>query len=184
MRRFSLLMLIALPCAATLPSVVFAQPQQSENLRMTKSVLDAGGGTSTSASFQLVSAFGQPAPVGVQNSANFVLYAGFLEATFQLSPISPIQQLVIQRVGNDMRLWWEAIVGAESYRIFRAVTPLFTPGESNQIGSVADTTFADAGVVSLPPIQYFYIVTAINEHNDPVAYQGVERKQMEVRRRE
>ncbi len=180
MKRILLLILIALPSAAT----VLAQPQQSEHFRITKAVLDAGGGASSSANFQLVSAFGQPTPVGVQSSTNFVLYAGFLQPTFQLSPISPIQQLVILRVGDDMRLWWEAIPGAESYRIYRDLTPEFIPTEGNQIGSVADTTFADAGVVSLPPIQYFYIVTAVNEQDEPIASQSVKRQPVGARLKE
>ncbi len=60
MRRLLAFILIALPCAAT----AFAQPQQSENFLMTKSVFTAGGDVSNSTDFQLVSAFGQPTPLG------------------------------------------------------------------------------------------------------------------------
>ena len=161
-----------------------AQPQQSENFRMTKSVLDGGGGASSSTNFQLVSAFGQPTPVGMQSSANFVLYAGFLEPSFQISPISPIQHLVILREGTDMRLWWEPITGAESYRIYRDPDPLFTPAPGNQVGSVTDTTFADTGVVGLPPLKYYYVVTAVNLHDDSVAKQGTDIKQKNVSHKE
>lgn len=158
MNRFIFFMLITLPCAAT----VFAQPQQSENFRITKSVLDAGGGASTSTNFRLVSAFGQPTPVGVASSANFTLSAGFLSPTFEASPLSPIQDLVIKRApaSNNVQLEWSAIPGATLYTIYRDVTPTFTPGPLNQIGTSATNTFADVNAVSLPAVKYFYNVTS------------------------
>ena len=68
------------------PALLWAQ-SQSENFTLTKSVVDAGGGTASSENFNLVSAFGQPTPVGVQSSANFTLYAGFLAPILQVSPL-------------------------------------------------------------------------------------------------
>ena len=60
-----------------MPALLWAQ-SSSENFTLTKSVMDAGGGASSSANFNLVSAFGQPTPIGIQSSENFALSAGFL----------------------------------------------------------------------------------------------------------
>lgn len=156
-------MLIVISCALLCGATVFAQSQQSENFRITKSVLDAGGGASVSANFRLVSAFGQPTPIGFSSSANFGLSAGFLTPTFELSPLSDIQRLVILRVGAsaDMKLDWERIATATSYTIHRDSNPLFVPGPGNQIGTAGDTTFTDVGAVNLAPLKYYYNVKAI-----------------------
>jgi len=141
----------------------FAQPQQSENFRITKSVLDAGGAPSTSTNFRLTSAFGQPTPIGLQSSTNFILSAGFLSPIFSVSPLSPIQDLVIRRMTGlsaDMRLNWSAIPNADTYTIYRDTNPLFTPGPANLIGTSATNSFTDVGAVSLPGVKYFYIVTS------------------------
>ncbi len=139
-----------------------AQPQQSENFRITKSVLDAGGGVSTSTNFRLVSAFGQPTPIGLSSSANFTLSAGFLSPIFGTSPLSPIQDLVIirQAASNNMKLDWSAVAGATSYTIYRDVTPTFVPAPANLLGTSTTNTFTDLNAVTLPATKYFYIVTS------------------------
>lgn len=147
----------------------FAQPQQSENFRITKSVLDAGGGLSTSANFRLVSAFGQPSPLGEQASANFVLHAGFLSPALELSPLSPVQALVIQQQGLNAFLSWNAVAGAGLYRIYRSTTPAFVPGPGNLVGSTAGTTFTDSGVISLPALRHYYVITADHGSGPAVA---------------
>jgi hypothetical protein len=139
-----------------LPALLWAQ-SSSENFTLTKSVMDAGGGASSSANFNLVSAFGQPTPVGVQSSENFALSAGFLSPLLGVSPSSPIQHLVIKQQQPDARLWWEPIPNATSYSIHRSVDYVFTPDGSNQVGSVTDTTFTDLGATSANQ-QSFYIV--------------------------
>jgi hypothetical protein len=144
-------------------AMALAQPQQSENFRITKSVLDAGGGASSSANFHLISAFGQPTPIGVSSSQNFTLSAGFLTPQFAASPLSPIQDLVIQRaaaLGADVLLNWTAVTGAALYTIYRDTDPLFTPGPGNQIGTSATNSFTDVGAVGLPAVKYFYNVTS------------------------
>lgn len=159
----TILILLIACIAGYAPTDLFAQPQQSENFRITKSVLDAGGGASTSTNFRLVSAFGQPTPIGVSLSTNFVLSAGFLSPAFGVSPLSPIQDLVIMRMtglSNDVKLDWSAIPGATLYTIYRDTNPLFTPGPGNQIGTSATNTFTDVGAVGLPAIKYFYNVTS------------------------
>jgi hypothetical protein len=143
-------------------TAALAQPQQSANFRITKSVLDAGGAASTSTNFRLVSAFGQPTPIGISSSTNFTLSAGFLSPVFAASPLSPIQNLVIirQSASNNMKLDWGAISGATLYTIYRDVTPTFTPGPTNQLGTSATNTFTDVNAVTLPATKYFYIVTS------------------------
>lgn len=143
---------------------LMAQPQQSENFRITKSVLDAGGGASSSANFNLVSAFGQPTPVGVQSSANFVLYAGFLTPDFGPGVLNSIDSLVIMRqagLSANMQLDWKAIAGATQYKVYRDTFATFAPTPATLIGTSATTQFVDVGAVSLPlPLKRYYIVTA------------------------
>ena len=135
---------------------------------MTKQVIDAGGGASSSTNFQLYSAFGQTTPIGVQSSENFTLYAGFLTPTFAVSPLSPIQTLVItidltQNPPGTI-LSWQPIPAAISYKIYRDVDSRFIPGAGNLIGTVTGTAFTDAGALGLPLGKYFYSVTASTEH--------------------
>lgn len=148
------------------PALAWAQPQQSENFRITKSVLDAGGGASTSANFQLYSAFGQPTPVGYQTSANFGLWAGYLSPGAAVSPLSPIQALVIQEQRPSVKLAWPRMTGAASYRIYRALTADFTPGPGNFLAATTDTFYVDANVIPQPAVMYYYSVTS---SSDPAA---------------
>jgi hypothetical protein len=163
MKRILVSLLLISACQLVgISACCFAQPQQSANFRITKSVLDAGGQLSTSTNFRLVSAFGQPTPIGVASSANFTLSSGFLSPAFSASPLSPIQNLVMirQPASTNMKLDWGAITGATLYTIYRDVTPTFTPGPANQIGTSATNTFTDLNAVNLPLSKYFYIVTS------------------------
>ena len=139
------------------PALLWGQPQ-SENFVLTKSVIDAGGGHSSSTNYNLVSAFGQPTPVGVQSSAIFNLYAGFLSPVFQVSPLSPLQRLVIKEATPDARLYWETRAGAGTYSIYRAATVEFTPGPGNFVATVTDTFYTDVGVLAGPTTQQYYVV--------------------------
>jgi hypothetical protein len=130
---------------------------------MTKQVLDAGGAASVSETFALYSAYGQPSPIGVQSSETFTLSGGFLSPMFAVSPVSPIQQLVILQDQPDVILFWEPIAGANSYIIYRSDDPMFTPGPLDSIGIVSDTTFTDENAATLPLGNYFYLVTASTE---------------------
>ncbi len=144
-----------------LPTLLWAQ-SSSENFTLTKSVVDAGGGASSSTNFNLVSAFGQPTPIGVQSSENFNLFAGFLTPVLGVSPLSPIQELVIAPNGTNANLWWEARVGAGSYSIHRATTYEFAPTPGNLVATVTDTTYTDVGVLATPATQQYYIVVVNN----------------------
>jgi hypothetical protein len=153
----SILILILMPC------LVLAQPQQSENFHITKAVIDAGGAASSSTDFRLTSAFGQPSPLGWQSSANFKLSGGFLSPILSVSPLSPIQDLLIWYTTPDAHLNWSSRPGAHSYKIYRGTDALFTPGPSNYFGATADTFFIDVDVLSLPEVRYYYNVTASSE---------------------
>lgn len=143
------------------PALLSAQ-SSSENFTLTKSVMDAGGGASSSANFNLVSAFGQPTPIGIQSSETFALSAGFLNPLLAVSPSSPIQQLVIKQMQPDALLWWEPIANATSYSIHRAPSVEFTPGPGNFVATVTDTFYTDAGVLAGPAAQQYYIVLVNN----------------------
>jgi len=149
-------LIIALALA---PVLLFAQ-SSSEDFRIMKQVLDAGGAPSTSANFRLVSAYGQPTPIGAQTSEEFVLYAGFLNPTFAVSPLSPIQELVIKQSQPDVILYWEPIAGAASYRVYRSLDPMFVPSPGDYVGTTTDTTYTDVNATSLAGGKYFYNVTA------------------------
>ena len=138
------------------PALLFAQ-SSSEHFTLAKSVMDAGGGKSSSANFSLLSAFGQPTPIGVQSSANFTLYAGFL-SPYAVSPLSPIQELVIWAASHDAHLHWEAVPNANSYDVYRDTDPLFTPGPGNHLATVTDTFYVDLNVPVLPNERYYYSV--------------------------
>jgi hypothetical protein len=155
------LALLALPA--------LAQPQQSENFRITKSVIDAGGAQGTSTNFRLYSAFGQGTPVGDQSSDDFVLYAGYLSPSFAVSPLSAIQELVILIAPPDVHLHWHPIVGAERYKVFRATSASFAPTESNRIATVPDTFYVDVNATGLPLPRYYYCVEASNTPHPLIA---------------
>jgi hypothetical protein len=155
-RNIAILMASALLFA---PTVMFAQPQQSANFRITKSVLDAGGAPSSSANFHLVSAFGQSSPLGLQASANFSLSGGFLSPMFAVSPLSPIQHLVIQEQSPNVRLAWPRVPDAEQYKVYRSVDPLFTPAPTNYLGTATDTMYTDVNVIGSAALRNYYIVT-------------------------
>ncbi len=144
-----------------LPALLWAQ-SSSETFTLTKSVIDAGGGASSSTNFNLVSAFGQPTPIGVQTSANFTLSAGFLAPSLAVSPLSPIQHLVIKEAQPDAILYWETIAGAGSYSVYRAAAIDFTPGPGNLIGTTTNATFTDTNVLAGPAVQQYYIVLVNN----------------------
>ncbi|MBI5060222.1 hypothetical protein HZB60_10630 [candidate division KSB1 bacterium] len=164
MKRISRVLNIGLVlCLTAVPLSAVAQPQQSENFRITKSVLDAGGGASSSANFQLHSAFGQPTPIGVQTSENFILYAGYLTPTLAPGVLNPIDDLVVARVvgpANDVRLNWGRIPAAAQYKVYRSNDPNFVPGGGNFLVAATDTFYLDPGVLSGPEVKYYYIVTA------------------------
>jgi hypothetical protein len=155
--------------ALALPALLFAQLQQSENFRITKSVIDAGGAQGTSINFRLYSAFGQGTPVGPQTSADFVLYAGYLSPSFAVSFLSPIQDLVIQTVPPDVHLHWDPILGAERYKVFRDTSASFAPAEANRIGTVTDTFYVDVGATNLARARYYYCVEASNTPHPLIA---------------
>ncbi|MCX6600915.1 MAG: hypothetical protein NT025_05065 [bacterium] len=146
-----------------------AQPQQSEDFRITKSVIDAGGAAGASADFRLYGAFGQGTPVGQQTSADFALYAGYLSPSFAVSSLSAIQDLVILVAPPDVHLNWDPIAGAERYKVFRATSASFAPEESNRIATVPDTFYVDVNATTLPGTRYYYCVEASNTPHPLIA---------------
>jgi hypothetical protein len=155
-------------------SSVLAQPQQSESFCIAKAVLDGSGALSASPDFQLTCAFGQPSPLGLQSSADFTLSGGFLSPQLFVSPLSPIQNLVIAYVAPDAILHWRRISGAHSYTIYRAADMIFAPGPSNLVGGSADTSYIESNILNLTSTRNYYIVVASNEQTPPSALSGMQ----------
>jgi hypothetical protein len=145
-----------------LPALALAQPQSSAHFRLPGSVLDAGGTAASSSNFRLVSAFGQPSPLGFESSANFRHSGGFLAPLFSVSPLSPIQHLVILAQTPNVRLHWPRVPGATQYKVYRSTEPQFTAGAANYLGTAADTTYTDANILGLSPVRNYYIVSAVS----------------------
>jgi hypothetical protein len=152
-----ILILVLLPCLA------LAQPQQSENFRIVKAVIDGGGIYAASQDFRLTSAVGQPTLSEKQSSADFSLSSGVLAPQLSVSPLSQIHDLVIQYRSPDAILHWGRSSGAQTYKIYRATDPIFTPGPLNFVGATADTFFVDVDVLILPEVRYYYNVTASSD---------------------
>jgi hypothetical protein len=94
----------------------------------------------------------------MQQDTAAVLAAGFLLPGARLSPLSPVRALVIQGDSADVRLTWEAVPGARSYHIHRGTTLDFVPEPVSLLGTTADTSFVDAGIVPTAGVRYYYIV--------------------------
>ncbi len=69
---------ITLIASALLASTALAEPMSSDNYRIVWDVMDGGGGTSSSANYQLTDSVAQPSAIGTSTSANYVLEGGFL----------------------------------------------------------------------------------------------------------
>jgi hypothetical protein len=150
-------------CSSSLLSC--GRSRQSENFTMTKSVMDAGGGVSSSSeSFQsrvgLWSA--DPGWRAVERRTSLCTRDFLSPDTASVSPLSPIQNLTIKDSGQDAVLRWEAISGAGSYSVYRDLGLNFVPGPGNLIGTTSNTTFTDTAVLSGPALQQYYIVIVNN----------------------
>jgi hypothetical protein len=81
------------------------------------------------------------------------------------NPKAPTK-LVAMRSGNDIRLVWNAVrqdindnpISVTGYNVHRGTVSTFTPDVTNVIGSIADTTYLDVGVIGTD--KYFYAITA------------------------
>ena len=145
-----------------LPILLLAQ-SSSEDFVLTKSVIDAAGGRAASESFQSINATGQSTPIGQQISESFTLHAGFLTPTLAVSPLSPIQELVILPQNPHVWLYWEQSPEAQSYVVYRDTTALFIPSPSNYLASTIDTVFVDVNAIAGPATKRFYLVTTSSE---------------------
>jgi len=144
------------------PSILFGQPQQSTDFRIIRSVIDGGGTNGVSQDFRLTSAYSQPSPLGLSRSVDFVLSSGFLASMLSVSPLSPIQDLVIFYDAPYARLNWSPQARAHSYKIYRDTNPLFVPDSLTFLAATTDTFFVDTHVPSPPKRHYYYAATAIN----------------------
>ena len=65
--------------------------QSSENYSLKKTVLDAGGGTASSASYQVKDAIGQPGLVGTMTSDSYQASAGFFAGSLEVTGIEDME---------------------------------------------------------------------------------------------
>jgi hypothetical protein len=80
-------------------------------------------------------------------------------------PKSPTKLSAI-RSGGDVQLRWNAVhedlfenpITVSQYKVYRDVSPDFTPGAGNYLGTASDTTYLDAAATS--GAKYFYVVQA------------------------
>jgi len=75
----------------------------------------------------------------------------------QTQPSTPVEDLVISVVGDNVVLNWEDVAGASGYNVYRSSEPYFEIGGLTPIAEPAMSTFEDVGVLSGGA--QFYIVT-------------------------
>jgi len=83
-----------------------------------------------------------------------------LQVDYQIGPRPEPGFLVIQPIGPDVVLHWGCTPPACSYKIYRAQTSDVPTIPENLIGTSAETSYLDAGVLSTEAPKYFYVVTA------------------------
>ena len=85
----------------------------SSNFQIHSSSLNSGGGQESSTSFSLKNSMGQPGPVGISQSSNFGLFAGFQSTALEEIP----QWIPRIRVSEDFLDWGEVTIGHASDRV-------------------------------------------------------------------
>ena len=93
-------------------SLTVAQ-KASENFQIVSSVISTSGGQKSSTNFQVQSSTGQPTPIGISQSENFGIYAGFQSTTMQDFP-EWIPKICLSA---DMIDWGDVTIGRTSERI-------------------------------------------------------------------
>jgi hypothetical protein len=145
-------------------AAAFADQPQRGNLRLSKHVLAGGGEFSSSQVFRMHGVMCPSTPVGVSSDNQFFVHAGYMEPTFQVSPLSPIQDLVIERLPATgyVHLSWAAVPSAAYYVIYRDSYHDFVPGPASRIATTSSNSFTDVNTLALPARTYFYVVTWVS----------------------
>jgi len=65
----------------------------------------------------------------------------------------------ITRVGDDIRLDWDAVAEADSYVVYRGYTPMFS-ADTSRLAVVLTNSYTDVGVMGDPSLNHFYMVRA------------------------
>jgi len=87
-----------------------AHGQSSASYEIARSVMSAGGGRSTSASYSLTGTLGQPSPVDVSESDSYNLGSGFWGATVRLFTVA-IEDISYS-IAEGVRITWHSIADA------------------------------------------------------------------------
>jgi len=89
--------------------------QSSASYRITRSVISAAGGRSTSASYSITSTFGQPSPVGGSESESYKLGSGFWGGMVRMFTVAI--ESISYNVAEGARITWHSIADA-TYTIY------------------------------------------------------------------
>lgn len=78
------------------------------------------------------------------------------------TPVGVGPAVTISKIGSNVRLTWDAVVGAAWYRVYRSTEAYFTPSPSHAVDTVTRLFYTDVGMIGDPDVNYFYIVTALD----------------------
>ncbi len=73
--------------------------------------------------------------------------------------VGPI--VTITKYGNNVRLTWDAVIGATRYRVYRSTEAHFIPSPGNVVSTMTASNYTDTGRIGDPNVNYFYVVTAL-----------------------
>jgi hypothetical protein len=90
----------------------------------------------------------------------------FTTAKFASSSPQAPTNLTAIRSSNDIQLRWNGVhidilnnpISVDGYKLYRDVSPYFTPGTGNCIATIPDTTYLDVNAVA--GTKYFYVIQA------------------------
>ncbi len=88
-------------------------------------------------------------------------YKGNNTAAVQ-TPVGVGPAETITKSGSNVRLTWDAVIGASRYRVYRSTEAYFVPTPGNAIGTVTATHYTDSDKIGDPSVNYFYVITALD----------------------
>ncbi|RMF72243.1 MAG: hypothetical protein D6738_11820, partial [Acidobacteria bacterium] len=85
-----------------------------------------------------------------------------LSAEPQTPDLSAIRTLRLARSGDDIRLDWTPLGGADAYRIYASPRPDRPPAQWTLLGETLAPPWTDAGGALGPGVRYYSVVTVSN----------------------
>jgi len=124
--------------------------QSSENYSLKKSVLDAGGSSASSASYQVMDAVGQPGIIGTQTSENFQASSGFFAGGIEVTGVE--EKEILEK--------------PKSFQLYQNYPNPFNPETTIQF-DVKESCQVSLTIYDLLGRQ---LSNLVNDHFDPGAY--------------